>query len=72
MAVDDLSGPARTEVERVLGHGVTALERLVVTAGTMDARRCFEVKGLDADWTWEVEVTDTGRLLEVEKERRRR
>ncbi len=62
---------ARAEVDRVLGKERAAFELRRVLTGTAGDEPHFEVKGRAGDWKWEVAVTGRGRLLEVEKERRR-
>ena len=62
---------ARAEVDRVLGKERAAFELRRVLTGSVGGEPLFEVKGTAGDWKWEIAVTGDGRLLEVEKERRR-
>ena len=40
--------------------------------GTRGGEGNYEVEGTAGEWKWEIEVSESGRLLEFEKERRRR
>lgn len=71
-AEGDLPEAARREVDRVLGDEAASFQRSLVTRGTRDGQPHFEVKGRGGDWKWEIAVSADGRLLEVERERRRR
>lgn len=70
-AIDEVPQAALREIERVLGEAAAAFQRRVVLAGTAGDESHYEVKGLASDWEWEIAVTEGGRLLEVERERRR-
>lgn len=69
---EELPAGAVGEVERVLGDDLAAFDWYSVTGGTLDGEGNYEVEGTANDWKWEIEVTESGRLLEFEKERRRR
>lgn len=67
----DLPEAALREIDRVLGEDRGRFERSRITTGTSGDERHFEVKGTAGIWKWEIAVSEAGRLLEVEKERRR-
>ena len=60
------------QVERVLGPDAAVFDWRSIKGGTIGEEGNFEVEGTSGEWKWEVELTESGRLLEVEKERRRR
>jgi hypothetical protein len=63
--------PVSAEIDRVLGDARSGFERRVMTRGTAKGEAVYQVKGTTAGWKWEVEVSESGRLLEVEMEKRR-
>lgn len=62
---------ARREIERVLGEALPHFTPRRLRTGTLGGEEHFEMKGLAGEWKWEIAVNAAGRLLEVEKERRR-
>jgi len=69
----DLPDAARRELDRLLGPDRATFEVSLVKAGALaDGEPAFEVKGRSGDWKWEIELSASGQLLELEKERRRR
>ena len=61
----------RRELDRVLGDQRDAFEIGRVTTGTTrEGEPAFEVKGRVADWSYEVEISASGQLLEFEREKR--
>lgn len=69
----DLPNATRIEIDRVLGpHRADFTPRRVFQGALSDGERAFEMKGDAGEWRWEIEVSATGRLLEVEMEKRRR
>ncbi len=68
----DVPDVALREVERVLGDAHADFEVRGVKRGEVDGEVHFEVQGTAGEWKWEVGVTDAGRLVEVEKEKRHR
>ena len=69
---DSLPLRVREELDRVLGKERGAFEIARAFQGTAGDEPFFEVKGRAGDWRWEVAVTESGRLLEVERELPRR
>lgn len=68
----DLPDAARGEIDRVLGPHRAGFTAHRVFQGTLgDGERAFEMNGDAGDWRWEIEVSATGRLLEMEMEKRR-
>jgi hypothetical protein len=65
------SGAVSAEIDRVLGDARSQFERRVMSRGTAGGEAAYQVKGTAAGWKWEIEVSDSGRLLEVEMEKRR-
>ena len=68
----DVPDVALREVERVLGDAHPAFEVRSVKRGEVGDEVHFEVEGTAGEWKWEVGVTAAGRLVELEKEKRRR
>ncbi len=68
----DVPDAALREVERVLGDHHAAFEPRTVKRGESGGEIHYEVKGTSGDWKWEVAVTEAGRLVEIEKEKRHR
>ncbi|MGH0028827.1 MAG: hypothetical protein ACQGVC_03485 [Myxococcota bacterium] len=71
-SADDLPEPAAREIERVLGESASGFRRRSVSHGKAGDEPYYEVEGRDDTWKWEIVVTASGRLLELEKERRRK
>lgn len=71
-SAQDIPAHAAAEIDRVLGNAAAAFQHSVVKTGESAGEPTFEVKGRAGDWIWEIEVSASGRLLEVEKEKRRR
>ncbi len=70
---DDVPNAAQIEFERVLGpHRASFRTSRIFQGALRDGERAFEMKGFGDDWKWEIEVSATGRLLELEMEKRRR
>lgn len=63
---------ARATVDRVLGPERGAFVETSLTGGTLAGEGNFKIEGDVGDWHWEIEVSESGRLLEIERERRRR
>jgi hypothetical protein len=71
--LEDVTVAAQQEVDRVLGPHRAEFQTARISQGALqDGERVFEVKGRSGEWTWEIEVSAMGRLLEVEKEKRPR
>ena len=71
--VTDVPNTAQAEIDRVLGPHRANFEPHRIFQGALgDGERAFEAKGYAGEWKWEIEVSATGRLLEVEMEKRRR
>lgn len=68
----DLSDVVAKEIERVLGASIDSLEGFVLTRGRSGSEPYYELDGRDEAWKWEVSVTESGQLLEMEREKRRR
>ncbi len=68
---DDLPSAARQEIDRVLGELAASFSPGLVKRGRSGAEALFEVNGVAGRWKWEIGVSESGRLVEVEKERRR-
>ncbi|MHC4429922.1 MAG: hypothetical protein ACYS0D_15180, partial [Planctomycetota bacterium] len=67
-ALEDLPEPATREIERVLGDTLIRLERPIVTRGSAGKETHYKIRGTVDGWKWEIGVSESGRLLEVEKE----
>ncbi len=70
-AVPDLPEAVVQVFERVLEMPLAELDRCTLTCGTSRDEAFFELNGIASQWKWEVSATETGRLLEVEREKRR-
>lgn len=68
----DLPEPVLREMERVLGGSSERLDRSVITRGDVGGEPYFEIEGWSGEWKWEIAVSASGRLLEVEREKRGR
>ena len=70
-----ISAGSRTDEESSqnadLGDTLAQLERTLVKSGTSRDEPCFEVEGRSGEWKWEITVSASGHLLEVEREKRR-
>jgi len=72
VAPEDLPEPAQREIDRVLGDAQPQFERSRITGGTSSGGEShFEVKGTAGEWKWEIAVSGDGRLIELEREKRR-
>jgi hypothetical protein len=65
---ESVSAAAREEIERVIGAAGSSLERARYASGRANDEAHFEVRGIADGWKWEVAVSESGRLLEVERE----
>jgi hypothetical protein len=72
IAQGDLPAAVVAEVDRVLGDERARFTQQGQTAGTLNGEGNYKVRGDADDWSWEIEVSESGQLLEVEKEKRRR
>jgi len=71
--LEDLPAAARTELDRLLGDQGPAFEPWRIRVGrTREGEDGYEVKGRAGEWSWEIELTASGRLIELERERKRR
>lgn len=69
--VSDLTPQARQEIERITQSAIDTLERIRVKSGTVGYEEHFEIDATHGRWEWEITVSATGRLLELDKERLR-
>ncbi len=71
-APEELPEAAAREIERVLGDARAEFQRSTMTHGDAAGEPHFEVRGQAGNWKWEIAVSASGRLLEMEKEKRAR
>lgn len=69
---EDLPQAARAEIDRVIGADRDAFVETGLTGGTLNGEGNYKISGDVGDWRWEIEVSESGRLLEFEREKRRR
>lgn len=69
--LSELTRQARQEIERITQTPIESLERVRVKRGTVANEDHFEVDAIQGQWDWEITVSATGRLLELDKERLR-
>jgi len=68
---NELPERARSRVDALLGDERASFIERRVTGGTVNGEGNYKIVG-DADgWSWEIEVSESGTLLELEKEKRR-
>lgn len=68
IAPETLPAIVREEMARVFGQESLAFEAARYASGRADGAMHFEVRGLADGWKWEIAVSESGRLLEVERE----
>ena len=64
---DELSSTAREQLKLVLGDEAGSFQPHRTQRGDYGNESAFEIDGRSSQWKWEIEVTESGRLLEVEK-----
>ena len=67
----ELPEPARRRVDALLGDRRASFVERRVTGGSVHGEGNYKIVGDTSSWNWEIEVSESGTLLELEKERRR-